>query len=119
MTLLASRGRTTRRAAAEEPALAGRAGRRARVRTPARPGPGPTPEALLRALELSIARQIRGLVAGDYRARDLGGGMELAQVRPYEPGDDVRRIDWNVTARMQVPHVRVDVPERALTTWLM
>jgi len=90
-----------------------------RTRTRARPGPGPTPEALLRALELSIARQIRGLVAGDHRARDLGGGMELAQVRPYEPGDDVRRIDWNVTARMQVPHVRVDVPERALTTWLV
>jgi uncharacterized protein (DUF58 family) len=120
MTLLPSRGRAARaNAGAEAPASgAGRAGR-ARVRTPARPGPGPTPEALLRALELSIARQIRGLVAGDYRALDLGGGMELAQVRPYEPGDDVRRIDWNVTARMQVPHVRVDVPERALTTWLM
>jgi len=96
-----------------------RDGSRARTRTPARPGPGPTPEALLRALELSIARQIRGLVAGDYRARDLGGGTELAQVRPYEPGDDVRRIDWNVTARMQVPHVRIHVPERALTTWLV
>jgi uncharacterized protein (DUF58 family) len=93
--------------------------RRSRVRTPARPGPGPTPEALLRALELSIARQIRGLVTGDYRARDLGGGTELAQVRPYEPGDDVRKIDWNVTARMDAPHVRVDVPERALTTWLL
>jgi uncharacterized protein (DUF58 family) len=90
-----------------------------RERTPAQPGPGPTPEALLRALELSIARQIRGLVAGDYRARDLGGGTELAQVRPYEPGDDVRRIDWNVTARMNQPHVRVHVPERALTTWLL
>ena len=96
-----------------------RDGSRGRTRTPARPGPGPTPEALLRALELSIARQIRGLVAGDYRARDLGGGTELAQVRPYEPGDDVRCIDWNVTARMQVPHVRVHVPERALTTWLV
>ena len=80
-----------------------RAGAAGRERTPARPGPGPTPEALLRALELSIARQIRGLVTGDYRARDLGGGTELAQVRPYEAGDDVRRIDWNVTARMQVP----------------
>jgi len=92
---------------------------KARERTPARPGPGPTPESLLRAMELSIARQIRGLVAGDFRARDLGGGMELAQVRPYQPGDDVRRIDWNVTARMDAPHVRVDVPERALTTWLL
>ena len=92
---------------------------RAPVRTPARPGPGPTPEALLRALDLTIARRIRGLVAGEFRSSDLGGGMELAQVRPYQPGDDVRRIDWNVTARMQVPHVRVDVPERALTTWLV
>jgi uncharacterized protein (DUF58 family) len=92
---------------------------RTRERTPARPGPGPTPEALLRALELSIARQIRGLVTGDYRAKDLGGGTELAQVRPYEPGDDVRRMDWNVTARTNVPHVRVHVPERALTTWLL
>jgi uncharacterized protein (DUF58 family) len=89
------------------------------ARSPARPGPGPTPEALLRALDLTIARRIRGLVAGEFRASDLGGGTELAQVRPYEPGDDVRRIDWNVTARMQVPHVRVDVPERALTTWLV
>lgn len=90
-----------------------------RVRTPAAPGPGPTPEALLRALDLSIGRRIRGLVAGEFRALDLGGGMELAQIRPYQAGDDVRRIDWNVTARMPEPHVRVDVPERALTTWLV
>ena len=91
----------------------------ARPRTPAAPGPGPTPESLLRALDLTIGRRIRGLVAGEFRALDLGGGMELAQVRPYQPGDDVRRIDWNVTARMPDPHVRVDVPERALTTWLL
>jgi uncharacterized protein (DUF58 family) len=91
----------------------------AHPRTPAAPGPGPTPEALLRALDLTIGRRIRGLVAGEFRALDLGGGMELAQVRPYQPGDDVRRIDWNVTARMPEPHVRVDVPERALTTWLL
>ena len=76
---------------------------RPRAATPARPGPGPTPEALLRALDLSIGRRIRGLVPGEYRAHDLGGGTELAQVRPYEPGDDVRRIDWNVTARMTMP----------------
>jgi uncharacterized protein (DUF58 family) len=88
-------------------------------RTPERPGPGPTPEALLRALDLTVGRRIRGLIPGEYRAHDLGGGTELAQVRPYEPGDDVRRIDWNVTARMMVPHVRVHVPERALTAWLL
>ena len=88
-------------------------------RTPQRPGPGPTPEVLIRALDLSVGRRIRGLVPGEYRASDLGGGLELAQVRPYEPGDDVRRIDWNVTARTTIPHVRVFVPERALTTWLL
>ena len=90
-----------------------------RPRTPARPGPGPTPEALLRALDLTVGRRIRGLLPGEYRAHDLGGGTELAQVRPYEPGDDIRRMDWNVTARTTVPHVRVHIPERALTAWLL
>jgi len=90
-----------------------------RPRTPSRPGPGPTPEALLRALDLTVGRRIRGLLPGEYRAHDLGGGTELAQVRPYEPGDDIRRMDWNVTARTTVPHVRVHVPERALTAWLL
>jgi uncharacterized protein (DUF58 family) len=88
-------------------------------RTPARPGPGPTPEALLRALDLTVGRRIRGLLPGEYRAHDLGGGTELAQVRPYEPGDDIRRMDWNVTARTTIPHVRIHVPERALTAWLL
>src|SRR3954447_4008020 len=88
-------------------------------RTPERPGPGPTPEALLRALDLTVGRRIRGLLPGEYRAHDLGGGTELAQVRPYEAGDDIRRMDWNVTARTTVPHVRVHIPERALTAWLL
>ena len=90
-----------------------------RPRSKAQPGPGPTPQALLRALDVTVGRRIHGLVPGEFRAHDLGGGTELAQVRPYEPGDDVRRIDWNVTARTTVPHVRVHVPERALTTWLV
>ena len=87
--------------------------------TPARPGPGPMPLALLRALELSIGRRMEGLLAGDYRSVLLGEGTELAQVRPYEPGDDVRRIDWNVTARTRVPHVRVELAERVLVTWVV
>ena len=88
--------------------------------TPARPGPGPLPEPLLRALDVSIGRRVEGLLAGDYRATLLGEGTELAQVRPYVPGgDDVRRIDWNVTARTNVPHVRVHLAERVLVTWLV
>jgi uncharacterized protein (DUF58 family) len=77
------------------------------------------PDALLRALDLTLGRRVEGLLSGDYRSTRLGFGSELAQVRPYEPGDDVRRIDWNVTARMPVPHVRVDLAERVMTTWLV
>jgi len=87
--------------------------------TPARPGPGPIPDQLLRALDVSIGRRVGGLLAGDYRSSELGVGTELAQVRPYVPGDDVRRIDWNVTARTGEPHVRVHLAERVLVTWLV
>ncbi|MEX2612790.1 MAG: DUF58 domain-containing protein, partial [Gaiellaceae bacterium] len=86
--------------------------------TPARPGPGSMPEGLLRALDVSIARRMEGLLAGDFRSNLLGTGSELAMIRPYVPGDDVRRIDWNVTARTNEPHVRVDLAERVLVTWL-
>jgi uncharacterized protein (DUF58 family) len=89
------------------------------VRTPARPGPGPTPGALLRHLELTVRKRIDNLLAGDYRAWGFGDGAELAQVRPYELGDDTRRIDWNVTARTGEPHVRLHVAERAVETWLV
>jgi uncharacterized protein (DUF58 family) len=77
------------------------------------------PDALLRALELTIGRRVEGLLAGDHRSALLGRGSELAQVRPYEPGDDVRLIDWAVTARTQVPHVRVHLAERVLVTWIV
>lgn len=87
--------------------------------TPERPGPGPLPDALLRALEVAIGRRIGGLLAGDYRSTLHGEGTELAQVRPYEPGDDVRLIDWNVTARTGEPHVRVHMADRVLVTWLV
>ena len=75
-------------------------------------------EGLLRALDVSIGRRVEGLLAGDFRSNLLGTGSELAMVRPYVPGDDVRRIDWNVTARTGEPHVRVDLAERVLVTWL-
>jgi uncharacterized protein (DUF58 family) len=89
------------------------------VETPERPGPGPMPEPLLRALELSIGRRVDGLLAGDHRSHLLGRGSELAQVRPYVPGDDVRLIDWNVTARTREPHIRVQLAERVLVTWIV
>jgi uncharacterized protein (DUF58 family) len=75
---------------------------------------------LLRALELTVGRRVEGLLAGDYRSSLLGPGSELAQVRPYRPGeDDVRQIDWNVTARSLEPHVRVQLAERLLVTWVL
>ena len=87
--------------------------------TPARPGPGVMPEGLLRALDVTIGKRMEGLLAGDFRSTLLGAGSELAMIRPYAPGDDVRRIDWNVTARTSEPHVRVDLAERVLVTWLV
>jgi uncharacterized protein (DUF58 family) len=90
-----------------------------RAVTPDRPGPGPMPDGLLRALDITIGRRMEGLLAGDYRSSLFGDGTELAQVRPYIPGDDVRRIDWNVTARTNEPHVRVQLAERVLVTWLV
>jgi uncharacterized protein (DUF58 family) len=75
-------------------------------------------EGLLRVLDVSIGRRVEGLLAGDFRSTVLGAGSELALVRPYALGDDVRRIDWNVTARTGEPHVRVDLAERVLVTWL-
>lgn len=89
------------------------------VRTPAKPGPGPMPDGVLRALDLTIGRRVSGLLTGDYRSSMLGVGTEFAQLRAYEPGDDVRMIDWNVTARTQTPHVRVQIADRVMTTWLL
>ena len=89
------------------------------TRSPQEPGPGPLSASSLRALELTVGRRVDGLLAGDYRSAFAGLGSELWQVRPYEPGDDVRRIEWNVTARTGEPHVRVELAERVLVTWLV
>src|SRR3954454_16971125 len=89
------------------------------VRTPDRPGPGPLSASSLRALELSVGRRVDGLLSGDYRSAFAGGGSELCQGRRYDLGDDVRRIDWNVTPRTAEPHVRVELAERVLVTWLV
>ena len=89
------------------------------TRTPDRPGPGPTPEALLRALDVVVRRRIEAMLTGDHRSSTIGIGTELAQIRLYQPGDDVRRIDWNVTARTGDIHVRDQIAERALVSWLV
>jgi uncharacterized protein (DUF58 family) len=94
-------------------------GRLLRSTSPERPGPGPLPAPALRALQIEVGRRLQGLLAGDYRSSRYGDGVELAQIRPYVPGDDVRRIEWNVTARMGEPHVRVNMAERVLVTWLL
>ena len=83
-----------------------------------RRSPG-NPEAVLRRLEWTVMRRLDGLLQGDYRTLFRGFGLDLADLREYQYGDDVRHIDWNVTARMREPHVRVHVPERALTSWLV
>jgi uncharacterized protein (DUF58 family) len=69
----------------------------------------------VRLIELGTRRLVRDLVAGDYASAFRGRGMEFADVRAYEPGDDVRSIDWRVTARLGTPHVRRYQEERELT----
>jgi uncharacterized protein (DUF58 family) len=72
----------------------------------------------VKALDLAFVRRVGGVSAGEHRGAGVGSGTELAQLRPYQPGDDVRQIDPSATARTGVPHVRQQVPERLLTTWL-
>ncbi len=84
----------------------------------ARQGPGPIAQPLIEALEVAVSRLVARTLPGDRRAAGVGLGTELAQLRPYEIGDDVRHIDAAATARTGQPHIRMHVPERALTTWI-
>jgi uncharacterized protein (DUF58 family) len=77
------------------------------------------PEALLMRLEWTVIRKLDGLLQGDYRTLFRGFGLDLADLREYQPFDDVRHIDWNVTARTQIPHVRVFTEDRDVTAWLL
>src|SRR5690606_29826153 len=86
---------------------------------PGRQGPGPLPAPLVDSLQLKIARRAAGVLPGDRPGPGVGVGTELAQLRPYVPGDDVRALDPFAYARTGIPHVREYVPERALTTWLV
>ncbi len=90
-----------------------------RILPPGRQGPGAMTPALVARLEHTLRRRTGGILAGDHRTPGAGDGMELAQLRAYEAGDDVRRLDPAASARTGVPHVRLQVPERAVTTWLV
>jgi len=84
----------------------------------ARQGPGRMPQGLVEALDLVVARRVGGALPGDRLGSGVGSGTEIAQLRPYEVGDDVRQLDAAATARTGEPHVRLHVPERTLTTWV-
>lgn len=80
--------------------------------------PTPLPD-LLRRVDLTVRRRIHGVRQGDHLALVVGRGIEAAEARPYAPGDDVRRIDWTVTARTGVPHVRDAQAERELDVMVL
>lgn len=77
------------------------------------------PERILRRLEWTVIRRLDGAVHGDYRTLFRGFGLDLADLREYQHHDDVRHIDWNVTARLQTPYVRVFNEDREITAWFL
>ncbi|MCR5883185.1 DUF58 domain-containing protein [Rhizobacter sp. J219] len=79
----------------------------------------PTPDAILRRLEWTVIRRLDGVLQGDYRTLFRGAGLDLADLREYQHHDDVRHIDWNVTARLQQPYVREFTEDRELTAWFL
>jgi uncharacterized protein (DUF58 family) len=87
--------------------------------TPAVHPPRPDAIEVVRRLELTLSRRVDGLLHGDHGGRVPGLGSEAGESRRYSPGDDPRRIDWNVTARVQVPYVRDAIADREVESWLV
>jgi uncharacterized protein (DUF58 family) len=83
------------------------------------PKPAATPERILQRLDWQVIRRLDGLLQGDYRSLFYGYGVDFADLREYQPEDDVRYIDWNVTARMDMPYVRQYVEDREITAWFL
>jgi hypothetical protein len=79
----------------------------------------PHADALLRRLEWTVLKRLDGLLQGDHRTLMRGTGLDLADLREYQHHDDVRHIDWNVTARLQTPHVRVFTEDREMAAWFL
>ena len=94
---------------------------RAKAEPAAAPALPASPRAapVLRRLEGTVIRRLDGLLQGDYRTLMRGSGLDLADLREYQLHDDVRHIDWNVTARMQIPHVRVFTEDREMAAWFL
>ncbi|MBX3012497.1 MAG: DUF58 domain-containing protein [Caldilineaceae bacterium] len=78
-----------------------------------------TPERLLLRLDWEVIRRLDGLLQGDYRTLFYGYGVDFADLREYQPEDDIRYIDWNVTARMDTPYVRQYVEDREVMAWFL
>src|ERR1041384_4583296 len=78
-----------------------------------------TPEKVLVRLDWQVIRRLDGLLQGDYRSLFYGYGVDFADLREYQPEDDIRYIDWNVTARMDSPYVRQYVEDREITAWFL
>jgi uncharacterized protein (DUF58 family) len=74
---------------------------------------------VLRRLEWTVIRRLDGILQGDYRTLFRGFGLDFANLREYQPHDDVRYIDWNVTARLQVPYVREFQEDREVAAWFL
>jgi uncharacterized protein (DUF58 family) len=81
--------------------------------------PAPTPERILQRLDWQVIRRLDGLLQGDYRSLFYGFGVDFADLREYQPEDDIRYIDWNVTARMNTPYVRQYVEDREIAGWFL
>jgi uncharacterized protein (DUF58 family) len=79
----------------------------------------PAPERILQRLDWQVIRRLDGLLQGDYRSLFRGNGVDFSDLREYEPGDDVRYIDWSVTARMNAPYVREYLEDREITAWFL
>ena len=83
------------------------------------PPPAPTPERILQRLDWQVIRRLDGLLQGDYRSLFYGYGVDFADLREYQPEDDIRYIDWNVTARTNTPFVRQYIEDREITAWFL
>ena len=78
-----------------------------------------SPERILQRIDWKVIRRLDGLLQGDYRTLFYGDGLDFADLREYQMTDDIRHIDWNVTARMNSLYVRQYIEDREITSWFL